>query len=299
MKKKLLKNLIIKKNDQLVPHNKEQLELDNYLRQISRYKLLTKEQEQELVNSFLESGDINIAKKLVLANLRLVVKIAMEYRSAWQNVMDLIQEGNIGLMKAVSKYNPQKGAKLSYYASWWIRSYILKFILDNFGLIKIGTTNEKKALFFNLMREKAKLELAGKKADALALSKTLNVSPESINAMFTQLEGSKGISLDTPIDDQKNGSKSSLHDILSSREVGPEDAAALSQELKILTDNLIGFLEELSDRDKEIFKKRLLNEVPPSLQELADKYGVSRERIRQIEERLLKNLKVYMSKYIR
>ena len=110
--------------------------------------------ERELIKSLNETGDIEIAKKLVMANLRLVVKIAMEYRSTWQNVMDLIQEGNIGLMKAVSKYDDSKGAKLSYYASWWIKSYILKFILDNFRMVKIGTTNEQKKLFYNLMREK-------------------------------------------------------------------------------------------------------------------------------------------------
>ena len=103
-----------------------------YLKEISRYELLSTEQEAQLTKALIETGDIDVAKKLVTANLRLVVKIAMEYRSAYQNVMDLIQEGNIGLMKAVSKYDPEKGAKLSYYASWWIRSYILKFILDNF-----------------------------------------------------------------------------------------------------------------------------------------------------------------------
>ena len=121
-----------------------------YLKEISRYKLLTPEEEQELTAELLRTGDIDVAKKLVLANLRLVVKIAMEYRSAYKNVMDLIQEGNIGLMKAVSKYDPSKGAKLSYYASWWIKSYILKFILDNFRLVKIGTTQEQKKLFLFL-----------------------------------------------------------------------------------------------------------------------------------------------------
>ena len=118
-----------------------------YIRDISKHPLLSREEENDLILKFRETGDIEIAKKLVLSNLRLVVKIAMEYKSAWQNIMDLIQEGNIGLMKAVSKYDDTKGAKLSYYASWWIKSYILKYILDNFRLVKIGTTNEQKSYF--------------------------------------------------------------------------------------------------------------------------------------------------------
>ncbi|CAN0333407.1 unnamed protein product, partial [Chrysoparadoxa australica] len=135
--------------------------LSLYMKEISRYPLLSEEQEKVLTKALVETGDVEVAKKLVVANLRLVVKIAMEYKTAWQNTMDLIQEGNIGLMKAVSKYDPDKGAKLSYYASWWIRSYVLKFILDNFRLVKIGTTNEQKKLFFNLMKEKSRLEAQG------------------------------------------------------------------------------------------------------------------------------------------
>ena len=120
----------------------------NYLNSIKHYPVLNEEEERVLVQALGETGDIEAAKKLVLHNLRLVVKIAMEYRTAWQNVMDIIQEGNIGLMRAVSKYDPSKGAKLSYYASWWIKSYILKFILDNFRMVKIGTSNEQKKIFF-------------------------------------------------------------------------------------------------------------------------------------------------------
>ena len=123
--------------------------LYQYIKEISKYKLLSRDEEMALVEKMQETGDIEVAKKLVMANLRLVVKISMEYKNAYKNVMDLIQEGNMGLMKAVSKYNPDKGAKLSYYASWWIKSYILKFILDNFRLIKIGTTADQKKLFYN------------------------------------------------------------------------------------------------------------------------------------------------------
>ena len=271
-----------------------------YIREINRYDLLSMEQEQALTKALEETGDIEIARKLVLANLRLVVKIAMEYRSAHQNVMDLIQEGNIGLMKAVSKYDRSKGAKLSYYASWWIRSYILKFILDNFRLIKIGTTNEQKKLFYNLMKEKNRLLSMGIDPDTKTLSENLGVSEKAVVVMDQRLgEQGREVSIDKPLfEDSERGT---LGDTLvdTKYDGGLEGIVASSQEVDLLKDNLGGFMETLKPRDLEIFKKRLLEEVPPSLQVLADSYGVSRERIRQIEERLLKNLRVYMSKFIR
>lgn len=270
--------------------------LVRYMREISRYPLLSPEQEHELTKALTESGDIEIAKKLVLHNLRLVVKIAMEYRSAYQNVMDLIQEGNIGLMKAVSKYNPEKGAKLSYYASWWIRSYILKFILDNFRLVKIGTTNEQKKLFYNLLQEKQRLASLGIVPDAENLSKSLQVSPKAITMMEERLTGGGEFSLDQA---RYDGSSSTLEETISDGKAGIDEELADLQSMEILKKNLKDFVAKLKPRDKEIFEKRLLSEVPASLQAIADEYGVSRERIRQIEERLLNNLKVYMKDFIR
>ncbi|MBY0412551.1 MAG: RNA polymerase factor sigma-32 [Bdellovibrionales bacterium] len=270
--------------------------LTQYIREISRYKLLSPEEEDSLLKELQETGDIDTAKKLVLANLRLVVKIAIEYRSAWQNVMDLIQEGNIGLMKAVSKYDGTKGAKLSYYASWWIRSYILKFILDNFRLVKIGTTNEQKKLFFNLMKEKERLIGLGFNPDNKMISESLGVSEKSVAVMDKRLsQGGGELSLDTKFDE--NGP--SLGETLSSDEGPLEDKLADLQGVEILKEQLQDFLGGLKERDREIFEMRLLSEVPASLQSIADQYGVSRERIRQIEERLIGNLKVYMSEFIR
>lgn len=272
--------------------------LKQYLKEINRYKLLSREEEAELTKKLHETGDIDVAKKLVMANLRLVVKIAMEYRSAYKNVMDLIQEGNIGLMKAVSKYNPDKGAKLSYYASWWIKSYILKFILDNFKLIKIGTTAEQKKLFYNLMKEKDRLKSQGIEPDVKLISENLGVSQKSVKEMDLRL-GTHGaeVSLDTPIGSE--GSESTLNDFIEGQDDDIDDTLANKQGLKILEDNLDSFISELKPRDKDVFRKRLLSEVPPSLQSIADEYGVSRERIRQIEARLLEKLKVYMSDFIR
>ncbi len=269
--------------------------LTQYIREISRYKMLSPEEEQELTQKLIDSGDIEVAKKLVVANLRLVVKIAMEYKSAYQNVLDLVQEGNIGLMKAVSKYDPTKGAKLSYYASWWIKSYILKFILDNFRLVKIGTTNEQKKLFFNLMKEKERLEQMGIRPDAKRISENLGVSEKAVTVMEHRLSSEGGeFSIDRPVSDETT---STFADTLSNGAIEIDDALALDQEIGILKEHLGDFLESLKDRDREIFKKRLLSEAPASLQSIADDYGVSRERIRQIEERLINNLKKFMLQY--
>ncbi len=297
----ILKDLlpVLATSHELVPTNKSIGDpLFHYLSQITKYKLLSREEEAELVQKLHETGDIEHAKKLVMANLRLVVKIAMEYKSAYKNVLDLIQEGNLGLMKAVSKYNPEKGAKLSYYASWWIKSYILKFILDNFRLIKIGTTADQKKLFYNLMREKERLQSQGIEPETKLISENLGVSEKSVEEMSLRLSsGGQEVSIDTPVGTE--GGTSTISDFLEGDEVGIEDALAHKQGLKLLEDNLESFLQDLKPRDKEIFKKRLLSEVPPSLQSIADGYGVSRERIRQIEARLLDKLKVYMSEFIR
>ena len=267
-----------------------------YLKEIARHKLLTPEEEKELTMQLFETGDIDVAKKIVLANLRLVVKIALEYKNAYKNVMDLIQEGNIGLMKAVSKFDPSKGAKLSYYASWWIRSYILKFILDNFRLVKIGTTQEQKKLFYNLMREKQRLMSLGQAPDVKLLSENLGVSEKAIIEMDQRLFEGHELSIDKPLDE---GGRQTLGDIIGDENEGPEDQLADIQNLEILKANLGDFLKDLKPRDQEIFKKRLLSEIPESLQSIADQYGVSRERIRQIEERLIEQLKVYMSEFLR
>jgi RNA polymerase sigma-32 factor len=269
-----------------------------YLKEISRHKLLTPKEEKELTDELIRTGDIEVAKKLVLANLRLVVKIALEYKNAYRNIMDLIQEGNIGLMKAVSKYDSSKGAKLSYYASWWIRSYILKFILENFRLIKIGTTQEQKKLFYNLMREKQRLIGMGINPDVKLLSENLGVSEKAVVEMDQRLghEGQE-VSLDKPLD--SDSGRQTLGDFIGDDSESIDSKLADLQNLEILQEHLGEFVKGLKPRDQEIFKKRLLSEIPESLQSIADQYGVSRERIRQIEERLIDQLKIYMSDFLR
>lgn len=292
---KMMESLpVVKKSTDL----KIQDPLTLYLKEISRHKLLTIEEERELTAELLRTGDIEVARKLVLANLRLVVKIALEYKNAYKNIMDLIQEGNIGLMKAVSKYDPAKGAKLSYYASWWIRSYILKYILDNFRLVKIGTTQEQKKLFYNLMREKQRLLSMGVNPDVKMLSENLGVSEKAVVEMDHRL-GTHGqeVSFDQPLDE--DGGRQTLADYIGDDQESLDSKLADLQNLEIMKEQLGEFLKGLKPRDQEIFKKRLLSEIPESLQSIADQYGVSRERIRQVEERLIEQLKIYMSEFLR
>ncbi len=296
--KKDLVQVIPKKELTVIPSKKlaqtDQLAL--YLKEIRKYDLLSPQEETSLVGALEKTGDLEVAKKLVLHNLRLVVKIALEYRSAYQNIMDLIQEGNIGLMKAVSKYDSSKGAKLSYYASWWIRSYILKFILENFRLVKMGTSNEHKKLFYNLLKEKNRLIGMGIDPEPKLLAQNLGVSEKSVDIMDKRLGDFGGeVSLESPL----GSSGHILQDILPDESQGPEEIISNTQDLEILKKHLNDFVANLGERDREIFKKRLLSEVPPSLQSIADEYGVTRERIRQIEARLIENLKVYMSEFIR
>jgi|GEM_PF-193072 len=284
----------------MIPKTTSTDPLVTYLKQIARYDLLSPEQEAELTKQLHETGDIEVAKKLVLANLRLVVKIALEYRRVYHNLMDLVQEGNLGLMKAVSKYDPGKGAKLSYYASWWIRSYILKFILDNFRLVKIGTTNEQKKLFYNLMKEKQRLMAMGMDPSIKLLSENLGVSEKSVQIMDERLAfGGQDLSLDAPVGGNEGGAKINIGDLFAANEENIDAKLAHLEGLDILQKHLGEYLKGLkNERDQEIFQKRILAEIPASLQEIADQYGVSRERIRQVEERLLRNLRVYMTQFL-
>lgn len=267
--------------------------LKRYIHEISRYHLLTPEEELSLAMQLRTAGDMEAARRLVTANLRLVVKIAMEYRSAHANVMDLIQEGNVGLMKAVSKYDPSKGAKLSYYASWWIRSYILKYILDNFRLVKVGTTQAQKKLFYQLMREKERLEAQGLEGGPKLLADRLQVREKDVVEMSQRLS-SRGaeLSLQTPIDQSGDSSGSVTHqDFLVDSQVLPEERLALEQLIGVLEEHLPEFVKLLKEKELAVFQHRMAAEDPKTLQEVADMFGLTRERARQIESRVVEKLR--------
>jgi RNA polymerase sigma-32 factor len=264
-----------------------------YMAEIRRIPLLSRDEEHELATKFYETGDAAIARQLVTANLRLVVKIAHEYRRAYRNLLDLIQEGNIGLMQAMRKYDPYRGVKLSSYAAWWIRAYILKFILNNWRLVKIGTTQAQRKLFFNLRKEKDKLEQLGFAPEHKLLAERLEVTEAEVAEMEKRLEGAD-MSLDVPVSRDDAAGATRLDVMASDAETRP-DVRVENEEWKgLLRSKLEEFAGGLKDREAILFRERWLTESPHTLQEIGDRFGISRERARQIEKRLLDRLRTYL-----
>lgn len=266
--------------------------LQKYMQEVRTFPMLTLEEERELAERYHEKGDVEAAKKLVQAHLRLVAKIAMEYRTAYHNVLDLIQEGNIGLLQAVKHFDRDKGARLAHYASWWIRSYILKFILENFRLIKLGTTKEQKKLFYNLMREKERIESMGYYASPVELSKSLGVSEEAVVEMQGRLTTPE-LALEAPVRGPDGDSTSILQDFLPIDEKPADLRLAEAETEDILKDKFDEFAKGLNERERKIFRERLLAELPLTLQNIADEYGITKERVRQLEEKLIGRLKKF------
>ena len=264
--------------------------LQRYLLEISRYKLLTREEETELAKRVREEGDLDAAYILVTSNLRLVVKIALEFQRVWmQNLLDLIQEGNIGLMQAVKKFDPYKNVKFSYYASFWIKAYILKFIMDNWRLVKIGTTQGQRKLFFKLKKEKQSLIDQGFDPKPKLLSQRLGVSEREIVDMDQRLDG-WDISLDAPL---KEDSDTERIEFLSMETDSAEDKVA-KKEMQVLLHNKIDeFKKYLSKRELEIFNLRIFSDNPVTLQDIGDRYGISRERVRQVEKSVVNKMREF------
>lgn len=276
---------------QLVPYDP----LQRYLSEISRYPLLTRDQEVELGRRLQEEGDPDAAYILATSNLRLVVKIAMEFQRTWmQNLMDLIQEGNIGLMHAVQKFDPYKNVKFSYYAAFWIKAYILKFIMDNWRLVKIGTTQGQRKLFFKLKKEKQKLVEQGFAPETKLLSSRLGVSEQEVRDMDLRLDG-WDVSLDEPL---KDDSDTERGDFFSSDTESIESQVARKEVESLLREKLGDFKKQLSERELDIFQRRIFTDTPDTLQDIGDKYQISRERVRQLEKNIVKKMRVFFEKEI-
>lgn len=268
--------------------------LTAYLREVQRHPLLAPEETLALAEKFVQTQDPAVAARLVTANLRLVVKIAYEYRRAYRNIMDLVQEGNIGLMQAVKRYDPYRGVKLSSYAAWWIRAYILRYILNNWRLVKLGTTQAQRKLFFNLRKKRAELLAMGIDPTNEEIAKQLNVPVSDVAEMDVRLQASER-SLDAPVGDGE-GRAIARVDIMPSLSEGPESLTAGGELQSLLKEKLAAFRETLEGKDKDlaIFDERLVAEEPLTLQELGDRFGISRERVRQLEQRLTGRLREFL-----
>lgn len=267
--------------------------LQLYMQEVQRHPLLTPDEEHELAERFKKTGDVDAAKRLVTANLRLVAKLAFEYRRAYRNIMDLIQEGNIGLMQAVQHYDPYRGVKLSSYAAWWIRAYILRFILNNWRLVKVGTTQAQRKLFYNLSKEKARLSAMGIEPTHAEIALRLKVDEQDVIEMDHRLSASDA-SLDVNVGDNE-GRQTTRMDLLPASAPGPDQLTESFDLESNLRHHLDQFRTTLSGKELVIFDKRLVAEDPITLQELGDEFGVSRERVRQLEARLTGKLRAFLS----
>ena len=264
--------------------------LPKYLLEISRFEPLTAEEEERLAVLYREQDDQEAAYRLITSNLRVVVQIARLYNRVYTNIMDLVQEGNIGLMEAVKRFDPYKGARLPTYASWWIKAYIIKFILDNFRIVRVGTTNERRKLLFNLRKEKEKLRLQGIEPTANLIAQRLNVRPEEVVAVEQAIESSD-LSLDAYVDDNQS---IQFVDTLASTDDAVDETLARKELKGLFNREIEEFSRTLTDREKIILNERLIAETPRTLQNIADQFGVSREAIRLTEKALVAKIKEHM-----
>ncbi|HTM09034.1 MAG TPA: RNA polymerase factor sigma-32 [Verrucomicrobiae bacterium] len=289
--KELATNREEKSSSALVPFDP----LQRYLADIRRYSILNREEEHKLAVEYKEYGNLEAAYKLVTANLRLVVMIAREYQRAFRNLLDLIQEGNIGLMEAVKNFDPYRGIRFPSYAVWWIRAYIIRYLINDWRMVKIGTTQAQRKLFFNLQKEKEKLEAEGFTPGPKLLAERLNVKEGEVVEMEQRL-ANRDLSTDVPIGD---GGESTLLSFLPDTSANPEESVANAEYRQVMGEKIEEFASGLKDKELVIFRERLLNEDPVTLREIGERYGISRERVRQIEERLKKRLREYLSKEIK
>ncbi|PLX76388.1 MAG: RNA polymerase sigma factor RpoH [Desulfuromonas sp.] len=260
---------------------------EHYMSQINRFELLGKNEEQELAKQYREENDLAAAHKLICANLRFVVKVANDYRQYGLRIQDLVQEGNIGLMLAVRKFDPSRGIRLITYAVWWIRAYIQNFIIKSWSLVKIGTTQAQKKLFFKLNQTKKVLRNLTGNEDTEAIAAELDVDDDVVEEMTVRMSG-RDSSLDVELFE---GDDYSLGDSLADDRSSQEELLLEKEEQTLQSRQVRSALEILNEREQEIIRDRILADEPQTLQVLAERFDISRERVRQIEQNALRKLK--------
>ncbi len=265
--------------------------LRRYLAEIGRFAPLGRDEEHLLAVHYHETGDRETAYKLVTSNLKLVVKIAMIYQKVYRNLLDLIQEGNLGLIQAVRRFDPHRGTRLPTYAAWWIKAYILKFLLDNSRMVKIGTTNARRKILMNLNKEKRELEAKGIVPTSKLLAENLGVDEQELRDVEQGMAG-PDISLDAPLGNQDGDAH--YIDTLHLMEQSVDEKIAQGEFREILEKRFADFAETLSERERVILTRRLIADEPETLQQIADRYGISREAVRVAEKKLIAKLKKYM-----
>ena len=270
--------------------------LSAYFREVWRFPVLTADEEYMLACRWRDDGDVDSAHRLVTSHLRLVAKIAMKYRGYGLPLSDLVSEGNIGLMKAVKKFEPERGFRLSTYAMWWIKAAITEYVLRSWSMVKMGTVAAQKKLFFSLRRIKSTLDIADNgelsPEDAARLADTMKVSEQDVIDMNRRL-GTRDMSLNAPVSDEDGAIQ--FQDTIADDTPSPEVRAADGQELGLRRELLAQAMENLDPRDREIFVERRLQEDPPTLEELGERYGISRERVRQLENRAFEKVRKAMT----
>ncbi len=272
------------KGDDCLPVRQDTLK--RYIAGVAKYPLLSREEEREVTRAIYDYQDLDAVERLAVSNLRLVVKIAMGYYNTYLNILDLIQEGNVGLLHAVKKYNPYKGTKFSTYAQFWIRAYILKYLMDSWSLVKVGTTQSQRKLFFRLNKEKRRLESLGLYPAPKLLASTLHVKEEEVVEMQTRLSHND-VYLEAPLSDEGTDT---MMDMLSTDE-DVEDIVSEKDMQDVLKERVTAFKTTLNEKEACILDHRLMTEEPITLQELGTRLHISRERVRQIEKRILKKAK--------
>lgn len=264
--------------------------LEAYLREIRAYPHLTKDEEHALAVRYATSEDVQAAYKLVTSNLWLVVKIARDYERAARSVLDLIQEGNIGLMEAVKNFDPYRGVRFPSYAVWWIKAYIVRYLIANWRLVKIGTTQAQRKLFFNLKKEQERLEKEGFSAEPKLLAERLNVKESEVVEMQQRL-AAPDMSMDAPL---QTDADSNMMSLLPAPTVGAEELLQKKRMDELIKKSIDEFSNNLKEKDRIVFEKRLLSEEKSTLQEVSEIVKLSKERVRQIENQLKDKFKTFL-----